>query len=152
MTYTQGFTLVELLVAMVLFGLLSSIAMPSYTAYVDRANQTQAMNDIQEIQIAIEQRQARTFEYPDSLDEIPGIPRFDPWGGAYTYLRIDGNTTPGLKGQQRKDKNLNPLNSDFDLYSPGKDGKTKLPLTAKDALDDIIRAGNGGFIGLAEDH
>jgi general secretion pathway protein G len=52
----------------------------------------------------------------------------------------------------RRDKNLNPLNRDFDLYSVGKDGQTQTQLTAARARDDIVRAGNGSFIGKAEDH
>jgi general secretion pathway protein G len=30
----------------------------------------------------------------------------------------------------------------------GEDGKSKLPLTAKESHDDIVRANNGAFIGL----
>jgi general secretion pathway protein G len=52
----------------------------------------------------------------------------------------------------RKDKNLHPLNSDFDLYSKGRDRDSKLPLTAEASRDDIIRANNGGFIGLAKNY
>jgi general secretion pathway protein G len=33
----------------------------------------------------------------------------------------------------------------------GKDGASVSPLTAKASRDDIVRANNGGFIGLAED-
>ena len=49
----------------------------------------------------------------------------------------------------RKDKNLVPLNADYDLYSKGKDGKSQPPLTAKVSYDDIVRANNGGFVDLA---
>ena len=49
----------------------------------------------------------------------------------------------------RKDRFLHPLNSTYDLYSVGKDGKTVAALTAKASKDDIIRANDGGFIGLA---
>ena len=42
-----------------------------------------------------------------------------------------------------------PLNSTYDLYSMGKDGQSQSPLTAKASLDDVIRANDGGFIGLA---
>jgi len=44
------------------------------------------------------------------------------------------------------------LNSDFDLYSSGEDKNSKGPLSAKESRDDIIRANNGAFIGLAEDY
>jgi general secretion pathway protein G len=44
------------------------------------------------------------------------------------------------------------LNSDFDLYSKGRDRDSKLPLTAEASRDDIVRANNGGFIGLAKNY
>jgi general secretion pathway protein G len=49
----------------------------------------------------------------------------------------------------RKDRNTHPINTDFDLYSKGRDGKTNYPLTAEASQDDIIRANNGGYLGLA---
>lgn len=51
----------------------------------------------------------------------------------------------------RKDRNLVPINSDYDLYSAGHDGATLPPLLAPVSRDDVIRANNGGFIGLASD-
>jgi general secretion pathway protein G len=41
------------------------------------------------------------------------------------------------------------LNSTYDLYSKRKDGQSSSPLTAKASRDDIIRANDGGYIGLA---
>jgi general secretion pathway protein G len=52
-------------------------------------------------------------------------------------------------GQARKDRFLVPLNDDYDLYSMGKDGTSSPPLTAKVSQDDIIRANNGSYVGLA---
>ena len=51
----------------------------------------------------------------------------------------------------RKDHKLNPINSDFDLYSMGKNGVSKTQISNKDSLDDVIRANNGGFVGRASD-
>lgn len=56
------------------------------------------------------------------------------------------------KGKARKDRKLNPLNSDFDLYSLGKDGASKTQLTNKVSLDDTVRANDGAFVGLAADY
>lgn len=72
----------------------------------------------------------------------------DPWDNAYAYTNIaevKGN------GKLRKDRNLVPINSDYDLYSKGPDGESVGPLTAKKSRDDIIRANDGGFVGVAED-
>jgi general secretion pathway protein G len=76
----------------------------------------------------------------------------DPWGNPYRYLRIDGGTTKGLNGKRRRDKNANPVNSDYDLYSMGRDGKTTAQFMAKKARDDIVRANDGRYYGLAEEH
>ncbi len=51
----------------------------------------------------------------------------------------------------RKDRFLVPINCDFDLYSVGPDGESKIPLTAKQSHDDIIRAGDGAYVGVASD-
>jgi general secretion pathway protein G len=55
-------------------------------------------------------------------------------------------------GQARKDHNLVPINSDFDLFSPGPDGKSTGPLTAKASRDDIVRGSDGAYVGPAKDY
>ena len=42
-----------------------------------------------------------------------------------------------------------PLNTDFDLYSLGPDGESALALPAAPSRDDVVRAGDGAYIGLA---
>ncbi len=85
---------------------------------------------------------------PASLADVGnGSKLFDPWGHAYPYVDQPG---VGGKGKARKDHKLNPINSDFDL-SVGKDGVSKTQLTQKDSLDDIVRARDGAFVGLASD-
>ena len=117
---------------------------------MDRANTVQAKSDILLIESVIERFYIADLKYPESLGELTGqIPQLDPWGNPYQYLNI--TTTKG-KGKVRKDHNLVPLNSDYDLYSMGKDGKSVSPLTAKASRDDIVRANNGGFIGLASEY
>jgi hypothetical protein len=58
----------------------------------------------------------------------------------------------GGKVQCRKDHNLHPINTDFDLYSMGPDGQSEAALTAKASRDDIIRASDGAFIGKASNY
>jgi general secretion pathway protein G len=55
-------------------------------------------------------------------------------------------------GQARKDRSLVPINSDFDLFSMGRDGQSQPPLTAGPSRDDIVRGNDGGFVGRAADY
>ncbi len=93
------------------------------------------------------------FEIPETLAELGLDANLleDPWGREYQFLSFN-SSIPGIKGKIRKDHNLHPLNSEFDLYSFGKDGESQSPLTAKASRDDVIWARDGGFVGLAEDY
>ena len=70
--------------------------------------------------------------------------------GSYQFLNIIDGNPPAA--DVRKDGALNPLNSDFDLYSMGEDGESQAPLNAALARDDIVRANNGAFVGRAKDY
>lgn len=144
---TLGVTLIELMLVVVLLGLLVGIAVPSYRAYFERTRIATAKADILEISARLDKAFVATGTYPTGLAAF-GAVRTDPWGNPYQYLSMDGAKV----GQKRKDKSLHPLNSDYDLYSMGPDGQSQTPLTAKASRDDIIRANNGGFIGVAEDY
>ncbi|MEE9394171.1 MAG: hypothetical protein V3W41_16860 [Planctomycetota bacterium] len=49
----------------------------------------------------------------------------------------------------KKSADLVPLNTDYDLFSPGPDGQTAANIADPAAEDDIIRAQNGKYIGPA---
>lgn len=145
-----GFTLIELLLTFLIVGALTAIATSSYSKYMDRSKVTQAKSDIVFIESKIEIYYSINSRYPESLDELKGqIPSSDPWGNPYQYFNI---TTAKGNGALRKDHNLVPINTDYDLYSMGKDGKSVSPLTAKASRDDIVRANNGAFVGLASEY
>jgi general secretion pathway protein G len=142
----SGFTLIEILIAIAIIGILASIAIPSYKDYKEKARVSQAISDIATISVKIEAFWQDARAYPANLTEIGLIGMKDPWGNVYRYLDL---TRPGSTGAARKDRNLVPLNSDFDLYSSGKDGLSVGPLTAPRSKDDVIRANDGKFIDLA---
>lgn len=144
----RGFTLIELSLVIALVAVLSAFAIPAYKGIVDRSNTTKAIGDIGTLSLNIYRWEANTGSFPASL-AAAGLDGFvDPWGRPYVYLNVAG----AKPGDVRKDKNLVPINTDFDLYSLGKDGLSAGPLTAKDSRDDIVRANNGAFIGRAEDY
>ena len=103
--------------------------------------------------MAIERYRTTRFAIPETLTEL-GLDADlleDPWGRPYQFLSFN-SSIPGINGMIRKDHNLHPLNSEFDLYSFGKDGESRSPLTARASRDDVIWARDGGFVGLAEDY
>lgn len=53
---------------------------------------------------------------------------------------------------RRRDQFLLPLNDDYDLFSLGADGRTSVSLSHGIAKDDVIRANNGGFFGVAGEY
>lgn len=147
----QGYSLVELLIVVAILAIVCAIAIPSYTEMVHKAKVVSAMGDIRHFQYAIEFYFAETGVYPDSLSAVNPEGRKDPWGEPYVYTVIAGAGNRIL-GSCRKDKNLVPINSDYDLYSKGRDKASKPPLSAQSSKDDVVRANNGGFIGIATNY
>lgn len=158
----SGFTLIEIMIVCLVISILGSIALPRYLDVVSKAEEEVVLAELREIADELEAHWRMHGEYP--LELTP--PRLDPWGHPYVYLRIEepreGMTAVEYEKKQkekaekisplvRKDKNLHPLNTDFDLYSMGPDGKSNVPLTAEASRDDVIRANNGQFFGRAED-
>ena len=149
---SKGITLIELSIAIAVIGVLAGVAVPGYISYRNNARISTAIDEMKLIEFDITNYVYEYEEYPDSLSDIGKDNLTDPWGNPYRYLRIDGGTTKGLNGKRRRDKNANPVNSDYDLYSMGKDGKTTAQFMGKKARDDIVRANDGEYFGLAEDH
>lgn len=139
------------MVVLVIASLLVSLAVPSFSAYTERAKVARAVGDIGSLGLAIDKfRLNNDDRIPLSLAELGVAISDDPWGRPYEFVNI-GVAGPGVGGL-RKDGKLNPLNTDFDLYSRGKDGDSMGPLNAKASRDDVVRANNGAFIGLGEDY
>jgi len=200
----QGFTIVELMIAVTIIGALAGLAIPNNLGYLDKARLARCIAEIRYISRAVDSYKASYDAFPNTLAEAGAGEIVDPWGNPYEYLNIadltlpgggGGNGNPGgngsggnaggnggggaggagggggkktsywfepdsayaaqggggnaSKGKPRKDRFLHPINSDYDLYSMGKDGESVEPLTAKKSHDDVIRANDGSFVGLA---
>lgn len=169
-----GFTLVELMIVIALVGSLAGLAISNYIGYVEKARVVRAVVEIDALEKLLYGETTDDGDtLPDSLAEIGEDSKLDPWGNPYQYLKIEGTLPPAISStaptlpdvaapggpggdgppaisQARKDRFLVPINSDYDLYSMGADGESMPSLQSPVSRDDVIRAGNGAYIGLAE--
>lgn len=143
---SRGFTLVELLIVVAVFLTICAIAIPNLMAAMDQARVARAVSEIHTLEDGITLYLVINGTLPDDLSQVGYGNLNDPWGNPYEYLN---HSTMKGNGKARKDRFLVPLNSDYDLYSKGKDGQSTSPLTAQKSQDDVIRASDGSYDGLA---
>ncbi|MFT3848694.1 MAG: type II secretion system major pseudopilin GspG [Propionivibrio sp.] len=121
-TRSDGFTLLELLVVMVIIGLLAGYVAPRYFSQVGKSEVKVARAQIDAFEKAMEAYRLDVGHYPTTeqgLDALMAVPSGtikwqgpylkkavppDPWGKPYYYKQ------PGEHG-------------DFDIYSFGRDGQ-----------------------------
>lgn len=138
----SGFTLIEMISCVVIVGILSSVGIPRIQSTVEKARIARAIGDVRAIQADVMGSMSNDT-VPSTLASIGRSGMVDPWGNAYVYYRY-----PSGGGGERTDQFGQPLNNFFDLYSRGKDGSSSPPIGASSSKDDIVRASNGGYIGL----
>jgi general secretion pathway protein G len=142
--------MIEIIITVAILAITASLAIPAYRGYVNEAYIGTAIQDIRQMELILNDLYL-DGDPPASLAAV-GLDLVDPWGNPYRYLQLRGNSTPGINGQRRRDKNNNPVNTDYDLYSLGADGLTAAQFMAGNARDDVVRANDGAYVGLAGDH
>jgi general secretion pathway protein G len=85
-------------------------------------------------------RDVLSAEVDSLVTSIAGNPKFS------MFTAVPVETT------RRRDRYMFPLNTDYDLFSLGPNGRTTVSLGETMGQDDVIRANNGGFFGLASDY
>lgn len=137
----------EILIVLAIVAVIFAFTMPLYQRYIDRARVFEATTDLGELSKSVKAWEKSKGSLPATL-AAAGLQKNDPWGNPYMYFNLQAVSGNGMA---RKDKKLSPLNSDFDLYSVGKDGLTQENLGHANARDDVVRARDGGFVGSAEE-
>lgn len=145
----RGFSLVELMIVVGIIMTLAAIAVPSFSQARDAARLTKAVGDIKTLETDIFTYVVSSGDLPGTLTDIGRADLLDPWRHAYVYTNY---ANVAKKNQIRKDRFIHPMNSDYDLFSAGVDGQWKAPITAKESHDDIIRANDGAYVGLASQY
>jgi general secretion pathway protein G len=246
---TEGFTLIELMLAVSIVGILASLAVPNYVDFLEKARVARTVAELHGLAKEIKGFALGGGGYPDTLAQIGRSTMLDPWATPYQYYRINCGTVDNIGslaklklrkrssprvipatiflptyrdwpisrvvdtgdhqgllhliqgggngggngggaggggnggggaggagagggngggnggggggngggggppcggvGGARKDRFLVPINSDFDVYSMGKNRDTVAPLNPPKSQDDVIRLSDGGFYGLA---
>ena len=124
-TQTQGFTLIEILIVVVILSILAIAVVPQFLDQPEKARIARAKSDIQSLKTALDMYKLDNFSYPSTsqglqalVSKPAGQPEArnwkpngymekmvkDPWGNDYQYLN------PGNHGA-------------VDIYSFGKDGQ-----------------------------
>ncbi len=84
----QGFTIIELMIAVTIVGALAGLAIPNYLGYLDKARLARCIAEIRYIERAIDSYEAANESLPNTLAEVGAGDMVDPWGNPYEYLNI----------------------------------------------------------------
>lgn len=148
----RGFTLVELIMVVAVLGVLSAMAIPSFSAYFKTAKVAACAADLRTIEKAVASYMIENNAMPPNLS-VAGMGNAgslkDPWHNNYNYIPHAVPTIPNDPVALLDISGANVLNTDYDLYSMGEDGASNLdPTVDTTTLDDIARSNDGSFVGV----
>ena len=159
--WPRGFTLIELIVVLGVVALLTIIGTAVYSHFIDKAKNTRAIAEIRVLEKEILEFWQTNDRLPDSLGELDRAALLDPWKTPYQYINfattsggeeIRRTTGKKGKGKGKGSGKSSSLNEDFDLFSMGKDRMSGPDLSDASSQDDIVRANDGSYTGLASEY
>jgi len=132
----RGFSLMELFWVFLVISILAIMCAPSLAYLRDNARAARAAEEIRGLERDITAYLSDHGSLPPTLADASKGPFLDPWGHNYVFESA-GHRTFGTA-----------LNEDYDLYSVGRNGQTAADIDDSVSNDDIIRIGNGSYVGL----
>jgi type IV pilus assembly protein PilE len=89
----MGFTLIELMIAVAVVGVLAAVALPSYTSYVTRSKITDAVAGLSDYRVRMEQYFQDNRNYGAAAAACPVALPTSPH---FTFSCLVGNATPSV--------------------------------------------------------
>ncbi len=68
-TRSNGFTLIELMIVVAILAIVTTIAVPAYTGYVETAKTTEAWNNLNSLQLALEEYYIENGNYSATMTD-----------------------------------------------------------------------------------
>jgi|GEM_PF-428050 len=142
----RGFSLVELITVMGVVAALATMAIPVYDSYLKSVRNGRCVADLRTIDKAVTAYILEKNSQPAQLSDIGAAAnQLDPWGRAYVYQNFAIDASNALE-----DEFGAQLNTDYDLYSMGRDGASDKTYSDSRSADDVARHNNGTFVGLRD--
>lgn len=129
----RGFTLVEVLVAVVIVGVLASIALPSFLGSIRKSRRAEAFTALAKVQQGQERWRSSNTAYTSSLSTL-SVPALTPSG--YYTLSLAASTVSG-----------DTLNTAYVATAIGVNGTSQANDTACRRLSVRVRGGNIEYAG-----
>jgi general secretion pathway protein G len=114
----SGMTFIELTIMILIIGILLAVVVPNANRWLGRGKEQATKSSLQVINNAVQEYQADTGQYPQSLEDLMHKPQdLSGWNGAY----IKGKTLPHDGWNQEFVYKVNPRGTQppFELYSYG---------------------------------
>lgn len=145
----HGVTLLELMVVAMGVATLIAMALPVLEGAREAVRLHQAVTSILVIQFEVIKYELKYGTIPANIAamDLAVDVATDPWGRSYVFLNYDYAISPDFV--PREDQFLKPINTAYDIFSVGPDGESHKRLPHPLSLDDIVRASDGEYIGVA---
>src|SRR5690606_33889464 len=93
----RGFSMMELMLALLLVGVLTGIAVPVYQSYRERTREHAAAQEIATMGVELQRYAQERRVLPESLEDTNLAGRLDPWGRPYLYYNVESNGRGGAR-------------------------------------------------------
>lgn len=114
----RGFTLIELLVTMVIIGIITSFAIPSFSKIQNRAKESNVKSTLHSLQISIEAYAAANGTYPSGSDvDLPTLVTTLKTSGEFSKLPTNPFTGAAYTAVDGSGKILYSLDSASNVYT-----------------------------------